>query len=148
MKRSAFIWLIFAGFALAAFSQAGKLPFGRTSAPGAGFFPSVLAVVLAMIALIGFVSRLRSNGASETLAGPLLWGKILLTVMVLLAFGAVFEFAGYLVTTFLFVMFLLRAVERKSWIQAGMVAVSASLVSYILFGLLLGAPLPKGFLRV
>jgi hypothetical protein len=55
---------------------------------------------------------------------------------------------GYLVTTFLFVAFLLRIVERKSWAQAGAVALSASLVSYIIFGLLLGAPLPAGFLRI
>ena len=73
---------------------------------------------------------------------------MLLTLAALLAFAAIFEFAGYVVTTFLFVMFLLRAVERKSWTQAGAVALSASLVSYILFGLLLGAPLPAGILRV
>jgi putative tricarboxylic transport membrane protein len=148
VKRSGLIWLIFAAFAILAFYEANKLPFGRVSAPAAGFFPTVLATVLAAIALIGIFATLRSHGSPESVPSQLTWGKILLTVAVLLAFAAVFEFAGYLLTTFLFVMYLLRAVERKSWTQAGVVALSASVVSYIVFGLLLGAPLPAGFLRL
>jgi hypothetical protein len=42
----------------------------------------------------------------------------------------------------------LRIVEGRSWAQACAVALSASLASYIIFGLLLGAPLPAGFLPV
>jgi putative tricarboxylic transport membrane protein len=147
VKRSAVIWLVFAGFAVFSFYEAGKLPFGRTSVPGAGFFPTVLAMLLAMVSLIGLIAALRGNGSDQN-QEPLFWRKMLLTLAALLAFAAIFEFAGYVVTTFLFVMFLLRAVERKSWTQAGAVALSASLVSYILFGLLLGAPLPAGILRV
>jgi putative tricarboxylic transport membrane protein len=147
VKRSAVIWLVFAGFAMLSFHEAGKLPFGRTSVPGAGFFPTVLAVLLAMVSLIGLIAAPQGNGMDQS-QEPLFWRKMLLTLAALLAFAAIFEFAGYVVTTFLFVIFLLRAVERKTWTQAGAVALCASLVSYILFGLLLGAPLPTGFLRV
>ena len=148
VKRSAVIWSIMFVFALVSLYEASKLPFGRTSAPGAGFFPTVLAAVLAMISLIGIIAMLRSNGTPDRAEPRLLWSKVFLTLTMLLAFAALFEFAGYLLTSFLLVMFLLRAVERKSWTQAGVVALSASLVSYIIFGLLLGAPLPTGFLRV
>jgi putative tricarboxylic transport membrane protein len=147
VKRSAVIWLVFAGFAALSFYEAGKLPFGRTSVPGAGFFPTVLAVLLALISVIGLIANYRGNGSFPS-PEPLFWKKMLLTLAALVAFAAMFEFAGYVVTTFLFVMFLLRAVERKSWTQAGAVALCAAVVSYILFGLLLGAPLPAGFLRV
>jgi putative tricarboxylic transport membrane protein len=142
--------LIFAGFAFLAYYEAGKLPFGSISAPGAGFFPAVLAAVLALTSLVGLLATLRANLTShltaEPLEPPLFWRKVLLTVALLLAFAGVFELAGYVPATFLFVVSLLRWVERKSWTQAGVVALSASLTSYILFGLLLGAPLPAGFL--
>ena len=147
MKRAAVAWLFFVLIALVAFYEALKLPFGRASAPGAGFFPAVLAVLLAAVALAGLIAALR-GGEQEGEASRLVWKKNILTVTALLAFAFIFEYVGYLVTTFLFVAFLLRIVERKSWAQAGAVALSASLVSYIIFGLLLGAPLPAGFLLI
>ena len=58
------------------------------------------------------------------------------------------ERLGYLLATFLFIIFLLRAVERRSWGLALSVALSASLMSYLVFGLLLGTPLPAGFLQL
>jgi len=148
VKRAAVAWLFFVLIALVAFYEALKLPFGRTNAPGAGFFPAVLATLLVVVALAGLIAALRAGGTQEGEDSRLVWKKIILTVTALLAFAFIFESAGYLVTTFLFVAFLLRIVERKSWAQTGAVALSASLVSYIIFGLLLGAPLPAGFLRI
>ena len=148
MKRAAVAWLFFVLIALLAFYEALKLPFGRASAPGAGFFPAVLAVLLALVALGGLIAALRAGGRQEGEDSRLVWKKIILTVTALLAFAFIFEYVGYLVATFLFVAFLLRIVERKSWAQAGAVALSASLVSYFIFGLLLGAPLPAGFLLI
>lgn len=148
VKRAAVAWMFFVLFAVVSFYQAAKLPFGRISAPGAGFFPTVLAVLLGMVSLIGLVAALRNPGEPESRDTRLVWKKIILTVTALLIFALIFEYAGYLMTTFLFVVFLLRIVERRSWAQAGAVAFSASLVSYIVFGLLLGAPLPAGLLRI
>lgn len=148
VKRAAVAWLFFVLIALGSFYEALKLPFGRTNAPGAGFFPAVLAALLAVVALAGLIAALRGSGRQEGEDSRLVWKKIILTVTALLAFAFIFEYVGYLVTTFLFVAFLLRIVERKSWAQAGAVALSASLVSYIIFGLLLGAPLPIGFLLI
>jgi putative tricarboxylic transport membrane protein len=147
VKRAAVAWVFFVCFAIVAFYEAAKLPFGKTNAPGAGFFPTVLAALLALVSVIGLVAALR-DGHEKSHEARLVLKKILLTVAALLAFAFMFEHVGYLVTTFLFVAFVLRAVEGKSWVQAGVVGLSASLVSYVIFGLLLGAPLPAGFLRV
>jgi putative tricarboxylic transport membrane protein len=146
VNRLALVWLLLALFSSVAFYEAGKLPFGRLSAPGAGFFPKVLAAMLALVSFMGLLSTFGTNDLSTGSDLRLRWSKILLAVIMLLAFAALLESAGYLVTTFLFVLSLLRVVERKSWMQAGIVALSASSVSYIIFGLLLGTPLPAGFL--
>ena len=102
--------------------------------------------MLALISLLGLIASRAVNFAPESLGPPLLWRKILLTVALLVGFAATFEIVGYLAATFLFVICLLRGVERKRWMEAGLVAFCAALISYILFGLLLGAPLPAGFL--
>jgi putative tricarboxylic transport membrane protein len=149
MKKSATIAsILFLTLALAAFSESMKLPFGRVSAPAAGFFPTILAVLLAMTSLLAFVYAVRGGGEAVFEAERLTWKKILLTLGSLLIFALIFERVGYLTATFLFILFLLRAVERKSWGLAVAMASSASLLSYIVFGLLLGTPLPPGLLQM
>ena len=146
MNHSALIWALFVALSAVTYYEAGKLPFGRLSAPGAGFFPTVLAAVLAVVSLVGVLSIWRTKTTMIDAGPRLLWGKILTTLALLFAFAALLESAGYLITTFLFILSLLRGVEQKSWMHSGMVALSATLVSYTLFGLLLGAPLPAGLL--
>jgi len=149
MKKEAIVTsILFLLLALGAFIESMKLPFGRISAPAAGFFPTILAVLLALTSLFIFVDALRGSHDGVPHGEPLKWKKILLTLGSLLVFGLVFERLGYLLATFLFILFLLRAVERQSWGLALSVALSASLVSYIIFGLLLGTPLPAGLLQL
>lgn len=149
MKKSATITsILFMGLALGAFFESMKLPFGRISSPAAGFFPAILAALLAIISVLAFVDALRSADEGAVQAERFTWKKIFLTLGSLLVFAFVFERLGYLAATFLFIMFLLRAVEQMSWGLAVAVAFSASLFSYIVFGLLLGTPLPAGLLQI
>jgi putative tricarboxylic transport membrane protein len=149
MKKDAIVTsILFLTFAFGAFIESMKLPFGSVSAPAAGFFPAVLAALLALTSLFAFVEALRGSHEGAVQEEPLTWKKIVLTLGSLLVFGFVFERLGYLLATFLFIIFLLRAVERQSWGLAISVALSASLVSYVVFGLLLGTPLPAGFLQL
>jgi hypothetical protein len=149
MKKSGTITtLLFLALALGALFEAMKLPFGRVSTPADGFFPAVLAALLAVTSLLAFVDARRAGEAGGVRQERLTWEKILLTVGSLLAFAFLFATLGYLVTTFLFVTFLLRTVERKSWGLALAIGLSASFVSYVVFGLLLGTPLPSGFLQI
>lgn len=149
MKKSATVTsILFFFLALGAFIESRKLPFGSVSAPAAGFFPAVLAVLLMLAALLAFVESLREHDTGLIRTEPLAWKKIVLTLGTLLIFGFVFERLGYLLATFLFITFLLRGVERQSWGLAMAVAFSASFLSYVIFGLLLGTPLPAGFLQI
>ncbi len=149
MKKDAIVTsILFFMLAFGAFIESMKLPFGRISAPAAGFFPTILAVLLALTSLFIFVDALRRSHDGVAQGEPLKWKKILLTLGSLLVFGLVFERLGYLLATFLFILFLLRAEERQSWRLALSVALSASLFSYIVFGLLLGTPLPAGLLQL
>ena len=149
MKKSATIAsLLFVALAVGAFFESMKLPFGTVSAPAPGFFPAVLAVLLALASLLAFVEALKNGDEGAGHGERVSWKKIVSTVAALFVFAFVFEQLGYLVATFLFIIFLLRAVEQKGWGLAVAVAFSASFVTYVVFGLLLGTPLPAGFLPV
>ena len=103
MKKDAIVTsILFLMLALGAFIESMKLPFGRISAPAAGFFPAVLAVLLALASLFFFVEALRGSHEGAVQGEPLTWKKIVLTLGSLLVFGVVFERLGYLLATFLF----------------------------------------------
>jgi hypothetical protein len=73
----------------------------------------VLAVLLALASLFLFVEALRGGHEGAVQREPLTWKKIVLTLGSLLVFGVVFERLGYLLATFLFIIF--TAVEQQSW---------------------------------
>ena len=104
------------------------MPPSATFGPGAGFLPFWLGVLLAVLATILFVSAWRRQ-ATEKDSAPVFPGKQALfaiaSVLVGLA-GYIFliEVLGYLVDTFLFVVFLVKVVEREKWPLTLMVAVA------------------------
>jgi putative tricarboxylic transport membrane protein len=133
--------------ALTALLEASKLPFGRLNAPQAGFFPLILALFLAVFSLVLMAQSI--GGAAEksgTSNEKAIWKKILLAIAALAVFGVVFESLGYIISTFLFIAFLLRAVEQQKWSSVVVVAFLTSLTTYLVFGLLLNTPLPGGIL--
>jgi len=136
--------------ALAALLEAGKLPFGTLSSPQPGFFPLILAIFLAFFSVLLLAQEIpQTDGETGALLGGVaLWKRIGLAVGALVAFGLLFETLGYLLSTFLFMVFLMRAVERQKWWLVVVVAFCTSLVTYLLFGLLLNTSLPAGILSV
>ncbi|MBI2361487.1 MAG: tripartite tricarboxylate transporter TctB family protein [Deltaproteobacteria bacterium] len=149
MKKSSTVTtIVFLAFALGAVIEASKLPFGRMSAPQPGFFPIVLSALLAIISVLVLVEVVKGREEASVAREQMSWKRIGLALGALFAYAFLFEVLGYLVTTFLFVTFLLRVVDRKGWGMAIAVAFSASFVSYVLFGLLLHTPLPAGLLPI
>lgn len=146
-KSSAISSIILIAFALAAWLEAVKLPFGKVSAPGAGFFPAVLAALLLGISLLVFFDALRERTRRRDDSEPLTWKKILPVLGLLLFFALLLETLGYLVITVLFLSFALRAVERQSWTSTAFVSLIASVGSYMIFKLL-GIPLPIGLFQI
>jgi putative tricarboxylic transport membrane protein len=136
------------GLALTALLEASKLPFGRLGSPQAGFFPLILAVLLAIFSLILMVQAIAGRKEKSWAShGPAaIWKKVVLAIGALVVFGLLFESLGYILSTFLFIAFLLRAVERQKWSLVVVVACLTSLTTYLVFGLLLNTPLPGGIL--
>lgn len=149
MRKTDFIaGLLLLGFALVVAVESLRLPFGTMSRPGVAFLPVLLSVVLALLSIALIVQAWKKRAVSDGPGIQLgLWKKVGATLLALFAFGSIFEWLGYVLSTFLLILFLMRAVEPVRWRLVLVIAVSSSLVTYAVFSLL-GTPLPTGFLGV
>jgi putative tricarboxylic transport membrane protein len=133
---------------LAAFAwvSARDLPIGTLSRPGAGFFPKHLALLMAMFAILLFVRGwLRSGGSvSATWSDRAGLARVGGMLAALIGYVLVVETVGYLVTTAVLFVAMLRWIGRQGWVVTLAVAVIASGGSYLLFARWLMVSLPGG----
>ena len=130
MKRSQlFVSLVLAGLAAFLLIQSWHLSFGSMRVPQTGFFPTVLAILLLILAAVlfgqGLVGAQSGRGPDKIL--PEGWSRIGLTLAAMIAFALVLESLGFLLSTFFLMILLLRAIESTGaqtiWVTHGSVAV-------------------------
>ena len=73
---------------------------------------------------------------------------MVLTVLALLAYAVTMNYLGFLPSTFLFLVFLLRVIEPQRWPVALLGSLGASVAFYCVFELGLQSQLPKGLLKI
>jgi putative tricarboxylic transport membrane protein len=151
MKRSQLaVSLVLFGWAAFLLIQSRHLSFGSMRVPQTGFFPTVLAILLLILAAIlfgqGFVGAEHGRGPDKILAEG--WSRIGLTLAAMIAFALVLESLGFLLSTFFLMILLLRAIESQRWSKVVVVAVLTAIASYAIFGWILGIPLPGGVLGI
>ena len=132
---------VFIGF------ESRKYPLGTIDNPGPGFFPLLLGIAMAAMA-IALAVRAWRNGTAEV--HPPFWPvkegffKVSLAFIVILLFTALLEITGYMINIFLLFLILLRPIGRQKWRWSISISVGAALVSYLLFDKWLMIPLPRG----
>ena len=124
--------------------QACLLPLGTIAMPGAGFFPLVLAVLLATLSGVTVVATLRSEPAEERVG--LARRDVLGTVAAMLAIPLLFESLGAYVTLALFSTGLLVFLARQPLGRAIAASAVALAAAWLFFNVLLGLQLPSGVL--
>lgn len=130
--------------------ESRRLSFGSLRVPQTGFFPTILATLLAAFAAVLLLQAWRTAdapGDTERLE-PRGWMRIGVALAAMATFALALESAGFFLTTFLLMALLLRAIETQKWSKVITIALATALVSYTIFGLLLGIPLPTGFLGI
>jgi putative tricarboxylic transport membrane protein len=120
---------------------------GNTVRPGPGFFPFAIGVFLCAVSVTYLIASLRGATGVASVAAPFApgaRGRVVATAATLVAACAVMPVAGYPVVAFLFVAVLLRALGGRRWGVIAITALLSAAVSYYVFAVLLGVPLPQG----
>lgn len=124
--------------------QATLLPLGTIELPGAGFFPLVLAVLLAVLGAATCVNVFLSGPAEETI--DFAHRDVAVTVGTTFAIPLLFETVGAYLTLGLFSTALLILLGRVSPARAAVASALGMVAAWWFFKGLLGLQLPTGAL--
>jgi putative tricarboxylic transport membrane protein len=127
-------------FGVAALLLGLTLRFGSPQDPGPGLWPVVISVAIIVLSVVLLVTEREEHDYEKFTRGALL---NLLGVVSLVAYVVMFQLIGFEIATLLITAFWLKVLGSESWraTVALSVAVTASL--YILFVLVLEAPIPR-----
>ncbi len=130
-----------------------KYGVGRLGAPGPGFLSLLSGFILIILSSILLISTVKKEKKAEKQAANFFpekdsLRKTSISVLILLAYSIVLESLGFVVTTLLFMLFVLRFVESQSQKTTVIAALLATVFSYLLFVSMLKSQMPKGILGI
>jgi hypothetical protein len=132
--------------------RAYRLGLGRLREPGPGFIFFLAASLLIILSIIDlgmtFIGKPKTDKdeKKEPIWLGVRWQKVLLVLIGLSIYVFIFNFLGFLLSTFLLMMFLFKAVEPTKWWISILASVITILFSYGIFQVWLKVPFPNGIL--
>jgi hypothetical protein len=141
------VGLIVVAVAGAYLTQALALPYGTAARPGAGFFPTFVALFGCTVGIImsvrAFMGPLPATGPRETGDEHAGRGRAVSTIVVMTVFCLLLPWTGYPLVAFGFVAVMLYRLGSAPR-TAAITGVLTAAISYYIFGVLLDVPLPRG----
>jgi hypothetical protein len=119
---------------------------GTLRAPGSGFFPFYLGLLLILLAAIHLAQLWRGSrnlpGGEVGIAPRGSWQRVLLFLGAMALGTGLLTVLGYPLVAFLLMAFLLHILGVRGWVHVVVIALCAAGVSYALFVRWLQIPLP------
>ena len=117
---------------------------GTPQSPGAGFWPLAVAVAMFGLGLVLLLQPRTNEAPKQSANGESRWGKFAIALGTLALYVAFIESLGYLLITAIVLLAQLRWVEERSWRSSLFIAIFASVISFLVFKVLLKVSLPIG----
>ena len=116
-RVSSLAWLM---TSIAIIAGSSTYSLGTLSRPGPAFLPLWCGIVMAILSLVIFgqavlIGRGRPTGEKEGSLLTARWPRLAEALFILLAYAFLLELFGYLMMTFLFMLFVLKVVEPTKW---------------------------------
>jgi putative tricarboxylic transport membrane protein len=128
-----------------------KMGIGPLNAPGPGFFPTVIGGIFSLLSLALFITASSKKnpipGQGSFWKEKKSWRKVSLAFFSLVFYLIFLNYLGYILTTFLFLLSLLKFVGKRGWVSSILTAIVVSFGSYAIFKIGLGVSLPKGLVK-
>jgi putative tricarboxylic transport membrane protein len=145
---SSVVWLL---VGLGFIAGGVKMGIGPLNAPGPGFFPTVIGGIFSLLSLALFITASSKKNPIPEQGSfwkeKKSWKKVSLALVSLVFYLIFLNYLGYILTTFLFLLSLLKFVGKRGWVSSILTAIVVSLGSYAIFKIGLGVSLPKGLVK-
>ena len=126
-----------------------RLKLGTFQAPESGFLILVAGIVLACLSTALLIQTLFSKEEDkEVLWKGLQWSKGVRLLVASFVYALVLTWMGFLLSTFLLLLYLFKGLEPQRWLVAIELSVITIASSYLIFVLLLGCQFPEGILEL
>lgn len=126
---------------------APQFDLGTASAPGSGFMPFLAGILMCVFSAVTFCQAYFSRDhKSEKLWENIQLQKIIFVGVGLLIYAFFLDIVGFLICTFLLILFLIHFVGSERWFKSIVGAILTSIFCYLLFDKWLQANLPRGIL--
>ena len=145
------LWAGIFGLALSAFVvwSGYALQLGTIHDPGSGYVMFYAGLLMVLFSLIILLSAIKEGGPTfRSLWQNVLWTKPLIVIAALVVFTVLFEPLGFLISTTLLLIVLLRVIDPVPWGKAIAIAVLVPLVCWYVLDKLLLIQLPSGLLKI
>ncbi len=140
--------LFFIGLSLFVCQQSATIGLGTLRKPGPGLLAFGAGAGIGLLSLVLLIQSLASKtkkiglGHSERVIHRI---KFLFICISLFIYTMIVGWLGFAFSTFLFVLFLIYAIESERWWRMVLKAVLITSGNYLIFVVWLGLSLPKGF---
>jgi putative tricarboxylic transport membrane protein len=140
--------LLWAVFGLYVTYQGFLLKLGTGRAPKPGFMIFWVGVAIVILSGLFFIENFRTPERDhEPLWRGVRWLRGATLLAALFLYVSVFQFLGFIVSTFLLLVYMFKGLEPQSWRSALALSAATVAICYLVFGVLLELPFPPGVLR-
>jgi putative tricarboxylic transport membrane protein len=136
-------------FALYIIKESLALNIGGIHQPGPGFFPLFGGTILAVfstVLLFRVLVTLRAKGSMPRGQREKRRWTVVYAYIGFIVYSLIFEWLGFILSTFLLVIFLLRILEPRKWWSMLLTAAIVASSAYTVFNVFLKSELPMGIL--
>jgi len=141
------IWIALGVFQCA---ESISLGLGSVMEPGTGFMPFAMGLVMIGLAIALFLEsyyEMRKKPSPKvSLWSEVYWKRVVYITAIMLSYAVLLPKLGFLLDTFLVMVFLLKSGEPVKWPAAIVVGALTAVVSYVIFGVWLNVSFPVGLL--
>lgn len=123
--------MFFLFFSLTYLFFARDLSFGALGAPKAGFLPTLAGIIGTLLSFFAVMQEVLRDKPKRP--ADFYWSKFLFTVIGLLFYVIVLNSIGYLVATFIVMLYWLKVTDTGGWATPFFVAAGVALAFSVLF---------------
>ena len=145
------LWSGLVGLAVSVFVvwSGYSLKLGSINDPGSGYVMFYTGLLMIMFSLITLYGAVKEGGPTFlSLWRDVLWTKPLIVIAFLVAFALLFETLGFLISTTILLIALLRVIDPVPWTRAVPIALLVPFICWYVLQKVLLIQLPSGVLGI